>query len=88
MLPDDNVARYSNSAYDTLMAIIATAPDGTARLGCLHDAEELLVGDYAIAPLYTRETTWELREPFTGVLRDARGWFSFADVYTEQVDKK
>ena len=39
----DNVARYENSAYDTLMAIIANAPDGTARMGCLHDAEELLI---------------------------------------------
>lgn len=84
----NNIARYSNSAYDTLMDIIATAPDGTARLGCLHDAEELLVEDYAIAPLFTKETTWELREPFAGVLRDARGWFSFADVYVEEIDNK
>ena len=82
----DNVVRYSNSAYDTLMAIIATAPDGTARLGCLHDAEELLVGDYAIAPIYTRETAWELREPWTGILRDPRGWFSFAGVYAEKAE--
>lgn len=82
----DNVVRYSNSAYDTLMTIIATAPDGTARLGCLHDAEELLVEDYAIAPLYTRETLWELREPLKGVLRDPRGWFSFSGVYAEKTD--
>ena len=80
----NNVVRYSNSAYDTLMAIIATAPDGTARMGCLHDAEELLVEDYVIAPLYTMETAWELRQPYTGVVRDARGWFSFANVYAEQ----
>jgi len=83
----DNVVRYANSAYDTLMAIIATAPDGTARLGCLHDAEELLIGDYAIAPLYTGETAWELREPLAGVVRDARGWFSFAGVYAEENEK-
>ena len=82
----DNVAAYSNSAYDTLMAIVATAPDGTARLGCLHDAEELLVEDCGIAPLYTRETAWELREPFDGVLRDARGWFSFADVHYDPTE--
>jgi len=80
----NNVVSYANSAYDTLMAIIATAPDGTARLGCLHDAEELLLGDYAIAPLYTRETIWEQREDLRGVIRDARGWFSFANVYAEQ----
>ncbi len=82
-LGQDNVARYSNSAYDTLMAIVATAPDGTARMGCLHDAEELLIEDGAVVPLYTRETVWNLREPLTGVLRDARGWFSFAAVHEE-----
>ncbi|MFW2551475.1 hypothetical protein ACN2AP_29980, partial [Klebsiella pneumoniae] len=43
----DNVVGYENSAYDTLMAIIASAADGTARMGCLHDAEELLLMDYA-----------------------------------------
>ena len=76
----DNVVRYSNSAYDTLMAIIATAADGTARMGCLHDAEELLLTDYALVPLYTRNTAWELRDTLTGACRDARGWFSFAGV--------
>ena len=49
----DNVAGYENSAYDTLMTIIANAADGTARMGCLHDAEELLIGDHVLAPLYT-----------------------------------
>lgn len=78
----DNVVRYSNSAYDTLMAIIASAADGTARMGCLHDAEDLLISDCVLAPLYNRGTAWDLRETLTGVCRDARGWFSFASVVT------
>ena len=76
----DNVARYANSAYDTLMAIIASAPDGTARMGCLHDAEELLLTDYALVPLYNRNSDWQLREPLMGGCRDARGWFSFSGI--------
>lgn len=76
----NNVVQYSNSAYDTLMAIIAGAADSTARMGCLHDAENLLISDYVMAPLYTRGTSWELRETLTGACRDARGWFSFASV--------
>lgn len=75
-----NVVGYENSAYDTLIAIIAAASDGTARLGCLHDAEELLLADAPLAPLYTTVTDWELRDTLTGVVRDARGWFSFAGV--------
>ena len=78
----NNVVQYANSAYDTLMAIIAGAADSTARMGCLHDAEDLLISDCVMSPLYTRGTAWELRETLTGACRDARGWFSFANVVT------
>lgn len=81
----DNVIRYENSAYDTLMTIIANAADGTARMGCLHDAEELLLMDHALAPLYIRGTAWELRDGLTGAFRDARGWFCFSGVMTKTV---
>ncbi len=57
----DNVAGYESSAYDTLMSIIARASDGTARMGCLHDAEALLLEDYVLTPLYTNGTAWELQ---------------------------
>lgn len=78
---ESNVIRYANSAYDTLLAIIASAPDGTARLGCLHDAELLLLEDNALSPLYTRVTAWSLRESFAGLGRDERGWFYLADIF-------
>ena len=81
----NNVVQYANSAYDTLMAIIANAADSTARMGCLHDAEDLLISDCVMAPLYTRGTAWELRETLTGACRDARGWFSFASVVARVV---
>jgi oligopeptide transport system substrate-binding protein len=81
----DNIVHYENSAYDTLMTIIANAADGTARMGCLHDAEALLLEDYALSPLYTKGTDWELRENLMGAVRDARGWFSFANVVKRPV---
>ena len=76
----NNLTGYANSAYDTLMSIIARAEDGTARIGCLHDAEALLLDDAVLAPLYTVGTAWELRDRYTGICRDARGWFSFSGV--------
>lgn len=76
----ENLVSYESTAYDTLMKIVVGAADGTARMGCLHDAEALLLTDYALAPLYTRGTAWELRETLTGAFRDPRGWFSFAGV--------
>lgn len=77
-----NYLHYGNSAYDTLMSIIAIAEDGSARMGCLHDAEDLLLNiDCALAPLHTCGTAWTLRESYSGAIRDTRGWFSFANVY-------
>lgn len=76
----ENIIHYENSAYDTLISIIAGADDGTARMGCLHDAEELLLADMPLIPLYTRITAWKLRDTYTGVCRDPRGWFSFLNV--------
>ena len=67
------------------MAIIANAADGTARMGCLHDAEELLLGDYVLSPLYTKGTDWELRDSLMGAVRDARGWFCFSNVVKRPV---
>lgn len=81
----NNIVHYGNSAYDTLMTIIANAADGTARMGCLHDAEALLLEDYALSPLYTKGTDWELRDDLMGAVRDARGWFSFANVVKRPV---
>lgn len=75
----DNVVGYANSAYDTLMSIIAGA-SGTARMGCLHDAEELLLADCRVVPLYSRLTGWEVRRTLTGAVRDPRGYFNLTGV--------
>ena len=74
----ENLGKYANSAYDTLLSVIAGAEEGEARMGCLRDAEALLLEEGAAAPLHTSVTGWTLRDGFSGVLRDARGWFSFA----------
>lgn len=81
----ENLVGYESSAYDTLMSIVAGAADGTARMGCLHDSEALLLMNFACAPLYTRGTAWELRETLSGAFRDPRGWFSFTGVVTRTV---
>ena len=74
----ENLGKYANSASDTLLSVIAGAEEGEARMGCLRDAEALLLEEGAVAPLYTSVTGWTLRDGFSGVQRDARGWFSFA----------
>lgn len=75
-----NVVKYANSAYDTLLTIIDSASDASARLACLHDAESLLLSDAAVSPLFFTGTAWKLRQAYTGVSRDARGWFRLANI--------
>ena len=36
--------------------------------------------DAPLAPIYTTETAWEIREELNGAIRDARGWFNFSGV--------
>lgn len=76
----DDVVGYRNSAYNTLLTVINSASDETARLGCLHDAESLLLEDDPLTPLYFTGTAWKLRNGLTGLCRDPRGFFSFAAV--------
>ena len=80
----DNLVGYQNSAYDTLMNVIATAGSATARMACLHDAEALLLEDYVVIPLYTESTGWQLRDSLTGLSRDPRGWFDLTGVMSSK----
>lgn len=73
----NNVVSYSNTAFDTLLAVICSASNDDARRGCLHDAESLLLEDIPLAPLYFAGTDYVLRDDLTGLLRDARGTFRF-----------
>jgi len=76
----ENVVAYANNAFDTLLAVIRGAKDETARQGCLHDAEQLLIEDMALAPLYVATGEWALQEGYTGVCRDLMGRFYFETV--------
>ena len=81
----DNFLHYENSAYDTLMSIIAGAEDGSARMGCLHDAEDLLL---EIDCAYPPPTRWErpgsCGTPISGA-SGTPGWFDFRGVYPKPV---
>lgn len=82
-----NVTGYSNSAFDTLLSVIRSIGDDSARRGCLHDAESLLLEDCPLTPLLFSVTDHEVRENLTGIVRDARGFFRLTDVrYAEEAN--
>ena len=50
----ENDTAYANKAYDKLIAEAEAEADENRRIGLLQDAEEILVHDNPIMPLYTR----------------------------------
>jgi len=50
----ENDTAYANPAYDKLIAEAERTPDDYRRAGLLQDAEELLVHDNPVIPLYAR----------------------------------
>jgi oligopeptide transport system substrate-binding protein len=50
----ENDTGYANPAYDKLIAEAETMADENRRIGLLQDAEEILVNDNPVMPLYTR----------------------------------
>lgn len=76
----NNLLHYVNKPYDLLIGVASTARDCAARVACLHDAEELLMEDAALSPLWFGVKTCLLRETFTGVRHDPRGNAIFTGV--------
>ena len=68
---EHNFAGYSNSAFDTLMTVVRSATDESARVACLHDAETLLLEDAALAPLYSVGSDGESQYGFSGFYQDS-----------------
>ena len=50
----ENDTGYANAAYDKLIAEAERTADDNRRAGLLQDAEELLINDNPVIPLYTR----------------------------------
>lgn len=68
-----NALHYVSKPYDLLISVARTSRDTAARAAILHDAEELLLGDTALSPLYFGGSGCVFREGLQGVAHDLRG---------------
>ena len=68
-----NMLHYVNKPYDLLIGVAGSSRDPAARTAFLHDAEELLLGDTALSPLYFGGRSYVLNKDLTGVRHDLRG---------------
>lgn len=77
----NNYARWSNKEFDKLIAKSVTETDSEARNKILHDAEDLLMKDSTIAPLYFYQNKVCLNKDIKGMFHSSLGYFFFKNCY-------
>lgn len=77
---ESNVCGYSNDTYDLLIGVAESTGNLHARAAFLHDAEVMLIEDYAVSPLYFCSAAPLLREGLRGAAHDSFGHVSLTAV--------
>ena len=72
-----NYAHYSNSLYDDLYTKIITESDVKTRFELVHQAEDILMKDYPIIPLYINQMNYIENGNVGGYIHDTAGRLSF-----------
>ena len=79
-----NNAFYSNPAYDEAVAKARLAPDAATAVADMRAAEEILMADYPMIPLYHRSTSLMMKDYVKGwVLTPTSNWY-FKGAYVEK----
>lgn len=73
----NNYARWSNSEYDKLISDATKEADSATRAKMLHQAEDLLMNDAAIAPLYFYVDKCCMKDDISGMYHTPLGYFFF-----------
>ena len=64
----NNDAQYSNKTYDALVLIAKTSTDPAVRMKAMHDAEDILIGESVVAPIYFYTQPYQISD-------DLKGWY-------------
>lgn len=79
----NNNSVYSNKRYDDLIKSATLITDTSHRMLTMHKAEELLIQDMAIIPIYFYNEPLLVSPKLKGVLYDSMGKHSFSSAYLE-----
>jgi oligopeptide transport system substrate-binding protein len=79
----DNYPHWSDAAYDELVAQAANTSDPAAQAAVLRAAEEELLDQLPLAPLYFNVQTWMMRPEVHGWQQDALWTRNYLGVYLE-----
>ena len=77
----DNYPHWSDPAYDQLVAQAENTPDPSTQAAVLRAAEERLLDQQPLAPLYFNAQTWMMRPEVRGWQQDALWTRNYLGVY-------
>ncbi|CRF33916.1 peptide ABC transporter substrate-binding protein [Brachyspira suanatina] len=79
----NNNSLYTNKRYDDLIKTATLITDSSHRMMTMHKAEELLIADMAMIPIYFSSEPILVSPKLKGVLYDSMGQHSFMRAYLE-----
>ncbi len=79
----NNQTGWSNSAYDSLIALAGQTLNPAQRMDRLAAAEKILVAEGPLINVYFYVTKFLIKPRIKGVYPNIRGYFNIADMYTE-----
>ncbi|QAT39941.1 peptide ABC transporter substrate-binding protein [Clostridium sp. JN-9] len=80
----NNAAGYSNPEYDKLIAAAKAEIDTTKRTADLHQAEDILMNDMPIIPIYEYTNVACIKDYLKGVHKSPLGFVFFKDAYIQK----
>lgn len=83
----NNYTGYSNPKYDELVARIQNTIDQETAIGLMREAEDTLMKDYPMLPLFFRSYSYMMRKTTAGYFRTPLNNLYFRDAYVEAPGK-
>ncbi|MGI6763995.1 MAG: peptide ABC transporter substrate-binding protein [Anaerovoracaceae bacterium] len=77
----NNDAQYNNSEYDALIAKAKATVDVTERMSIMHEAEDMLMAEHVVAPIYFYTQPYMVADDLQGWYYTPLGYFFFAYTY-------
>ncbi len=77
----NNDAQYNNSEYDALIAKAKATADVTERMSIMHEAEDMLMAEHVVAPIYFYTQPYMVADDLQGWYYTPLGYFFFAYTY-------
>jgi len=79
----NNTPGYKNSTYDALVKTAKSTPDQASRIAAMHQAEQILLDDAVIAPIYFYTNPVLIKASVKGYIRSILGTVYLKEAYIE-----